>query len=135
MKVRKIVFLKKKTNFNLLKNAIFKQIRNTVSLFYVQYFICSEFQIILPFNFFDDPEPEEVAVDVVQVVVVVLFDLEVVDGANVRKKNGYINLYLYYKYIDFGRKFKFNEVITFITCSLSSCCYPTAGCFNILNSC
>lgn len=32
--------------------------------------------------------------DVVLVVVVVLLDLEVVDGANVRKKNGYINLYI-----------------------------------------
>lgn len=31
-------------------------------------------------------KPEEVAVDVVQVVVVVLLDLEVVDGANVRRK-------------------------------------------------
>lgn len=41
---------------------------------------------MLPFNFFDDPEPEEVAVDVVLVVVVVLLDLEVVDGANVRRK-------------------------------------------------
>lgn len=36
--------------------------------------------------FLDNPEPEDVAVDVVKVVVVVLFDLEAVDEANVREK-------------------------------------------------
>lgn len=73
----------------MLKNAILKQIKKKpVSLFYVKYIICSEFQIILHFNFLDNPEPEDVAVDVVKVVVVVLFDLEAVDGANVREKMG-----------------------------------------------
>lgn len=68
--------------------------------------------------------------DVVLVVVVVLLDLEVVDGANVRRKK-WVHKFIY---IDFGRKFNVYELITFITCFPSSCCYPTAGCFNILNS-
>lgn len=38
--------------------------------------------------FLDNPEPEDVAVDVVKVVVVVLFDLEAADEANVREKMG-----------------------------------------------
>lgn len=36
----------------------------------------------------NNPEPEDVAVDVVQVVVVVLIDLEAMGGANVMEKMG-----------------------------------------------